>query len=76
MKNYTLLICSDMQIDSAISDKSNDVMFNKIKSLYYDRGIRSKYNIPYELPHIVFWNLRSTTGFPCKFNNSNITMLW
>ena len=31
--------------------------------------------MPYEMPHILFWNLRKTSGFPAKSCSKNITFL-
>lgn len=61
-KGMVLAIFSDMQIDQADKhgyggkDRSND-MYKNIQTKYQDAG--------YEAPHILFWNLRSTDGFPC-----------
>lgn len=74
MQNFTLLICSDMQIDQCRTDYSG-TMFNRIEKKYADAGINSVYKTPYPLPHIVFWNLRSTTGFPSLSSTVNTSML-
>jgi len=74
MQNFTLLICSDMQIDQCKTDYSG-AMFNRIEKKYADAGINSKYRTPYTLPHIVFWNLRSTNGFPSLSTTKNTSML-
>jgi hypothetical protein len=74
MQNFTLLICSDMQIDACKTDYSG-TMFNRIEKKYADAGINSVYKTPYTLPHIVFWNLRSTTGFPSLSSTANTTMI-
>ena len=81
MKNMVLVILSDMQIDMANTDNTiewhiqiemdnMDTMFEMMKNKYHDAGLRTIHQEPYELPHIVFWNLRSTTGFPSIINNS------
>lgn len=74
MQNFTLLICSDMQIDQCKTDYSG-TMFNRIEKKYAEAGINSVYKTPYPLPHIVFWNLRSTTGFPSLSSTANTSML-
>jgi hypothetical protein len=74
MQNFTLLICSDMQIDQCRTDYSG-TMFDRIEKKYADAGINSVYKTPYPLPHIVFWNLRSTTGFPSLSSTPNTSML-
>jgi hypothetical protein len=74
MKNFILLICSDMQIDQCKSDNS-DKMYERMKKKYADAGLKTKYKVPYELPHLLFWNMRSTTGFPSLSFTKNTSML-
>jgi hypothetical protein len=74
MQNFTLLICSDMQIDQCRTDNSGS-MFDRMKKRYANAGINSRYRTPYTLPHIVFWNLKSTTGFPSLSTTQNTSML-
>jgi Domain of unknown function (DUF2828) len=73
-KGMVLAIFSDMQIDVAHSDKDS-----RRRQCMYD-GIVEKYRAAgYEAPHILFWNLRSTGGFPCMSSTSesveNTTMM-
>ena len=81
MKNMVLVILSDMQIDMAVpnntnnTNNTNDTMFEMMKQKYHDAGLRTIHKEPYELPHIVFWNLRSTTGFPSLSTTVNTTMM-
>ena len=74
MQNFILLICSDMQIDQATKNNSN-VMYDRMRNKYAEAGLSSKYKTPYTLPHIVFWNLRSTNGFPSLSTTENTSML-
>ena len=82
MSNMSLIILSDMQIDmagyeerhSSTPDKMN-TMFEMMKQKYAEAGMRSVYNKPYTLPHIVFWNLRITSGFPSLANTENTSMM-
>ena len=46
-----------------------------MKKKYHDAGLRTIHQESYELPHIVFWNLRSTTGFPTLSTTVNTTMM-
>lgn len=75
MNNMTLVILSDMQIDHCRQDSNTDTMFEMMEKKYYDAGLRTAYQKPYELPHIVFWNLRQTTGFPSLTTTKNTTMM-
>jgi len=67
VSNMVLVILSDMNID--VGDRSyNRSMNEMIKNEYKDAG----YNKP---PHILFWNLRSTSGFPSVSTDNNCSML-
>ena len=87
-ENMVLAIFSDMQIDTAIyknravdtsatpSDVGYmDTMYDCIQKLYKEAGLRSKYKQPYTPPHILFWNLRKTTGVPVLSTQRNVSML-
>ena len=71
--NLTLVIFSDMQIDQA--DKNSNTMHSVIEKIFYDAGLRSKFAIPFKTPRIIYWNLRSTTGFPVLSHMNNVNML-
>tara|TARA_Y100000591_G_scaffold247071_1_gene218137 strand:- start:4008 stop:5834 length:1827 start_codon:yes stop_codon:yes gene_type:complete len=73
MGNFTLVILSDMQIDP--SQSTNTTMFEYMRQRYATVGLQSKFRTPYPLPHIVFWNLRSTSGFPSLTTTANTTMI-
>ena len=82
VSGMVLAVFSDMQIDSKWINKglfSKEVSFNtlfeEIKQMYAEAGIKSKYEQPYEAPHILFWNLRKTTGFPVLSTEKNVTIL-
>jgi len=72
VKQLTLVIFSDMMIDAA--DKNYNSMYEMIKQQYAETGQRVV-GTPYEPPHILFWNLRSTNGFPNLAKQKNTTML-
>ena len=69
--NIALVILSDMQLQNDFSSKT---MFDTIKHYYENTGIKIT-GIPYSSPHIIFWNLRSTSEFPVMSNNKNISMI-
>lgn len=73
--DLTLAIFSDMQIDEAIGQKSFSVLYDSIKQMFEVGGLESIYKKPYQVPHILFWNLRQTSGFPSKTTTKNTTML-
>lgn len=71
--DVTLVILSDMQIDQA--DNNSLTMFENMQKKFADAGLRSRFNKPYKLPTIVFWNLRSTNGFPVTSTTNNTIMV-
>jgi Mg-chelatase subunit ChlD len=64
--NMTLVILSDMQIN--MTECNTTTLYTRIQTLYANAGFETP-------PHIVFWNLRKTTGFPTKSDMPNVTML-
>ena len=75
VEDMVLAIFSDMQIDDA--DKGNEVkdaMMVIIEKKYYDAGM-TVWGKPYKPPHILFWNLRSTSGFPALSLQRNSSMM-
>jgi hypothetical protein len=91
VKNMILAIFSDMQIDDnlVMSECGNydcagahreaargkwATMHEQIKAKYAEVGLRI-YGQPLHPPHILFWNLRNTNGFPCLSTESNCSMM-
>ena len=73
VEDMVLVILSDMQMDSG--DRCNtDVLYNEMKKKYSEAGIKVN-GKPYNPPHILFWNLRSTSGFPCLASQPNTSMM-
>ena len=77
----TLVVLSDMQIDVNANIQSNAYttynigsIYSSIEDKYADAGIRIC-GTPYKPPHILFWNLRSTGGFPCLSRQHNVSMM-
>lgn len=50
-------------------------VYEDMKVHYREAGLRSVYRQPFEVPHIVFWNLRKTDGFPTICNQTGTTMI-
>ena len=73
VKNMVLVVFSDMQIDHADSNATS--MNDLIKKMFADAGKYTSHQIPYEPCHILYWNLRATSGFPCLTTQENISML-
>jgi hypothetical protein len=76
VKNMVLVILSDMQIDEAdrSGNRERDTMFQKIGKLYKKVGMEH-YGEPLVPPHILFWNLRNTNGFPNLSTEKNTSMM-
>jgi hypothetical protein len=73
VKELTLYILSDMQIDNI--DSTWNTLDDRIKELFKTAGMKTSHNTPYEAPIIVYWNMRSTQGFPCATNEKRIAMI-
>ena len=89
VENMALVILSDMQIDDncrygynswdkrthvGSQNKNQETLFGNINKMYADAGMKAR-GEPYSAPHLVFWNLRSTKGFPTMSSNKNCTMM-
>jgi len=73
VQDMVLVILSDMQMDE--SDKCNkQTLYETMRVKYVNEGIRVN-GVPYKPPHILFWNLRSTSGFPTLSNQRNTSMM-
>jgi Mg-chelatase subunit ChlD len=72
VEDMVLAIFSDMQMDQA--DTSSKSLFETIEKQYADAGQRL-WNKPFKAPHILFWNLRSTQGFPTLSLQQNCSMM-
>jgi hypothetical protein len=66
-------VFSDMQIDAA--DTSAKSMHHLIADMFAEGGKRTSHGRPYPTPSMLYWNLRSTGGFPSLSSNKNVSML-
>ena len=69
-----LAIFSDMQFDYNI-DAGWNSQYENLREQFAQAGLNSVYKKPYNVPHILFWNLRKTEGFPATTFTKNITFL-
>jgi len=80
VENMTLVLLSDMQIDEAeprdsySGAKKREALYQTITQKYAAAGIRV-HGKPYKAPHMLFWNLRNTSGFPCLSKEKNVSMM-
>lgn len=70
----TLCIFSDMQVDYQFKEGISETLWESINKKYHDTGIKY-YGVPFNTPHILFWNMRSTKGFPVITKQKNVSML-
>jgi hypothetical protein len=73
----TIVIFSNMNfIKEQNQDQTQDfiTVYEAIKRKYENAGQKA-INKAYTLPHIVFWNMESTHGFPCLSIHPNVTMI-
>ena len=77
-EKMVLVIFSDMQMNEAshhmrdLSKKAT--LFENIKQMFTEMGERM-YGAPISPPHIVFWNLTKTTGYPALSTDKNVSMM-
>lgn len=72
VEDMVLAIFSDMQIDQA--DPRSTSLITSIEAQYAEAGQRL-WGKPFKAPHILFWNLRSTSGFPSLSTQKNASMM-
>jgi len=73
VQDMVLVVLSDMQMDAGDSC-NKQTLYDAMKTKYESAGIRV-HGRPYKPPHILFWNLRSTSGFPSLSNQPNVSMM-
>lgn len=75
VQNMILTVLSDMQIDQGDSRFfGNYSLYEFIEKQYKEAGMKL-YGKPFRPPHILFWNLRSTKGFPTLSTQRNTSMM-
>jgi len=72
VEDMVLAIFSDMQMDEA--DHKSISLMTSIEAQYAEAGNRL-WGKPFKTPHILFWNLRSTSGFPSLSTQKNASMM-
>jgi len=76
VEGMILAVFSDMQIDDPqVKAPSNmESFYDSMERKYAETGTRL-WGTPFKPPHILFWNLRSTNGFPCISSQKNVSMM-
>jgi len=73
VEDMVLVILSDMQMDQGDSC-NKESLYLEMEERYAKAGMRV-HGKPYRPPHILFWNLRSTSGFPSLSSQANCSMM-
>ena len=74
LSNLTLVILSNMEIEEITRNKENITLYNYINHQFNEIGLKIN-NRPFDCPHIVFWNLKQTNGFPCLSLHKKVYMI-
>jgi hypothetical protein len=72
VEDMVLAIFSDMQMDQA--DPTSKSLMHTIEKKYAEAGT-ILWGKPFKPPHILFWNLRSTSGFPTLSTQRGASMM-
>ena len=73
VKDLVLVVFSDMQINQA--DSKSPYLHLLVKNMFANAGLQTSHKIPYDVPHMIYWNLRSTGGFPSLSTEQNVSMI-
>ena len=71
VENLVIVLISDMQVDHL--DKTIRLK-NYIDEQFAEAGLKL-WHKPFNSPHIIFWNIRSTSGFPLLSIYNNCSMI-
>jgi len=76
VESLVLAVFSTMQFDAAESSETllNGTVRQILEQKFHDAGVKIC-GRGYKLPHILYWNVRSTSGFPELSYQDNVTML-
>jgi hypothetical protein len=72
-KGFVLAVFSDMQFDAARGGNM-DTIYEVMTKKYADAGQRL-HGEPFELPHLLFWNMTAGNGFPVMSTFKNTTFV-
>jgi len=71
-----LAVFSDMKFDACYHNGNIfDDAYLQIKQKFAEAGMKTSHRRPYASPHILFWNLTKTSGFPSTTITKNVTFL-
>jgi len=73
VQDMVLVVLSDMQMDDG-DNCDKQVLYDTMNAKYEAAGKRL-HGKPYKPPHILFWNMTSTSGFPSLSTQLNCSMM-
>ena len=73
VNELTLCVFSDMQFDGGSTHGYGSVREN-LEQKYHEAGVKIC-GVGYKVPHIIFWNLRNTDGFPVLSYHEGYSMM-
>jgi hypothetical protein len=72
--DMVIVVLSDMQMDQGDDGGKWKSLYGNIETKYAALGA-AKFGVQLKPPHILFWNLRSTSGFPTLSSQPNASMM-
>ena len=76
VRNLIVACFSDMQFDNHYANGNIfDTAEEKIGTMFALAGLKTSHRRAYDPPHLLFWNLRKTNGFPSTAFSKNVTYL-
>jgi len=73
VEEMSVIIFSNMQVNNN-KDRDFSCLYEAIKTKYEEAGIKAIQR-PYKMPHIIFWNLESSDGFPALSIHPRVSMI-
>jgi len=73
VEEMSVIIFSNMQVNNN-KDREFASLYEAVKTKYEEAGIKAIQR-PYKMPHIIFWNLESSDGFPALSIHSGVSMI-
>ena len=73
VEEMSVIIFSNMQVNNN-KDREFASLYDAVKTKYEEAGIKVIQK-PYKMPHIIFWNLESSDGFPALSIHPGVSMI-
>lgn len=73
VEEMSVIIFSSMQVNNN-KDRDFASLYDAVKTKYEEAGIKAIQK-PYKMPHIIFWNLESSDGFPALSIHPGVSMI-